>query len=1080
MSSAVAYGSFVKYGIDIFRTATYLQWGNSDRLIGACVMCNPGIAVLEARGLYIHGPVNEGREFTDVLRNDKTLLQLAKIVEGLYKDEKLEGILYVYNLFSLLDAPGELFEGTMKNVHVHKDIIFRGITDFLKYSSKFPWLIIAWGYDNRPGVYHEKMRWLEFIKNNEVPFVGIRAVEYPGYIHPLLPGEWSQQKYIDDILKQFKDKSISLKSRENERKPDTREMKETKGSMFGHLRKMVRKHNLFDFIDEENEGKNGTEEKPINNKVKVPEEAASKDNSKSFMEQYKTSQLPVDIIALSDEKTKEQLLKDNIRLFDNKEYYKILGNCHKALEMDDKYLPIYIQKSTALEAINDAEGAVRNLGEVLVKTKDMTLQNLYDAKVAEYRGEYDKAVHSYEEAIKIISCSDDGNIKNDEAMVYVYNSFGKLLLKLRRYAEALEYFDKVLVIRHMKETSENKEKALNFVEVTQMLTEGDVQKKDEGNDALDIGAEKALEEVAAEAVDSEDKIENYVEVKVEEKIEESTDVVPGEENTKSDNWQHIKDELDSLIGLNNVKRELYSIINYLDYERKRSKLLNLSEENLSYHFLFTGNPGTGKTTVARLLGEMLVKAGVLSKGHVVEVDRSKLVGQYVGQTAVLTRKAIESAKDGILFIDEAYSLNRSDNPNDYGIEAIDTLVKAMEDYRGKFVVILAGYTKELNKLMNLNPGLKSRINVQIQFDNYNDEELLQIAKKIAREKHYELDAGAEEAFNEKISRLKVDDSFANGRTVRNIIEDAIREKAFRIGTSNVSEEELKRLSAVDFGNGPDEKTGEGIESILDELNELIGLKEVKGAVKGIVDYLQLQCKRKEMGLKNEDIAANMIFTGNPGTGKTTVARLFGRLFRELGILKKGQLVEVTREDLVGEYIGQTSSKALEKIKEAYGGILFIDEAYTLAQGGENDFGKEALAVLIKEMEDNRDKLMVIMAGYSSEMENLLNLNPGLKSRIGFSIEFPDYTPEELLQIFKGYCRNNDYMLSRAAEKVLMDKLQEMYSQRDKSFGNARLARQFFEKVKMKQANRVMEGQLQGENTNGLMTITYVDIMGIDT
>ncbi|MDP4090050.1 MAG: AAA family ATPase [Bacillota bacterium] len=1050
MNSAVAYGSFVKYGMDIFRTATYLQWGNSDSLIGACILCNPGIAVLEARGLYIHGPVNEGREFSGILSNNGVLLQLIKLVERLYDGEKLEGTLCIYNLFTLLDAPAGVFEGTEERLHAHKDILFRGYTDFIKYCDSFPWVILAWGCDSRNSVYNEKKRWLDFIEKKGIPVVGVEALEYPNYIHLLQQGEWRQKKYIEDIIGQFRDRGISLKAREVSKKIEA--LDEEKKI----VKKMPVKQKLFTVFHEERE-----EKKPGRFKkayeAHTGENPDLKDISGKRAEKERTQK------KLNNEGTTnysvtfmKDVLKENYDLIEQKNYQRVLENCHKAMELDDRFLPLYIQRSTVLELMNDVEGAVRNLGEVLVKTRNKRLQDMYDAKVAEYRGEYDKALRSYKNAVEVMDSSANAGGGDNEVQVYLNNSIGKLLVRQKKYQEALPYFDRVLNLRQMKDALENREKALSAIAVRQTMTEAENPRDAVSDTAIPLEAALTAEEAAADRQKEEA-----------EKLE------------RPDSWMRIKTKLDALVGLNNVKRELFSIMNYLDYERKRSRLLNLSEENLSYHFVFTGNPGTGKTTVARLLGEMLVEAGVLKKGHVVEVDRSKLVGQYVGQTAVLTRKAIESAMDGILFIDEAYSLNRSDSPNDYGIEAVDTLVKAMEDYRGRFVVILAGYTREINKLMQLNPGLKSRINVQIQFDNYNDEELLLIAKKNAAEKHYELDADAEAAFIEKINRLKVDENFANGRTVRNIVEEAIRERAFRIGTKDVPEEELEKLSAQDFGRKQEEASGESIEDLLETLNGLTGLEQVKSTIGNIFDLLRLQSKRKDMGLKNEEFAVNMIFAGKPGTGKTTVARILGRLFRQMGLLKMGQLVEVTRKELVGEYVGQTSSRTMEKIREAYGGILFIDEAYTLAQGGENDFGREALSVLIKEMEDNRDKLMVIFAGYTDEMEKLLSMNPGLKSRIGFKIEFPDYSPEELVEIFLGFCKSNDYIMSRAAEKVLLDKFREIVERKDKTFGNARLARQIFEKARMKQANRVMEGHAQEGNTNGLMTITYVDILGTE-
>ena len=231
-----------------------------------------------------------------------------------------------------------------------------------------------------------------------------------------------------------------------------------------------------------------------------------------------------------------------------------------------------------------------------------------------------------------------------------------------------------------------------------------------------------------------------------------------------------------------------------------------------------------------------------------------------------------------------------------------------------------------------------------------------------------------------------------------------------------------------------------------------------------------------MGLKTENISLNMIFSGNPGTGKTSVARVLSKILKEIGVLKKGHMVEVTRTDLVGQYVGQTAPKTLEKIKEAYGGILFIDEAYSLNGGGENDFGREALATIIKEMEDNRDKLVIIMAGYTKEMQELMELNPGLKSRIKFLIEFPDYNDDELMAIFMLLCKKEGYMIEKSAQEKLKEIFKKEYLIRDKHFGNGRLARKYYEKIKMNQASRIIKEEI--DDKIQIMNIKKEDLENI--
>lgn len=533
------------------------------------------------------------------------------------------------------------------------------------------------------------------------------------------------------------------------------------------------------------------------------------------------------------------------------------------------------------------------------------------------------------------------------------------------------------------------------------------------------------------------------------------------------------DKLNVLVGMVGVKKEIQRIVRLIEYEKMRRARLGLPEDRrLCYHFTFNGNPGTGKTTVARLIGDIFFHLGLLKEGHLVEVDRSKLVGQYIGQTAILTQEAIKSAIGGILFVDEAYALARAETGNDFGREAIETLLKAMEDLRGQFTVILAGYTNEMRDLMKMNPGLKSRINIRINFPNYSDDELLLIAKMFAEESYYELSTEAEKVFLERIYRENIDDHFANARTVRNIIEEAIREKAFRMAGKHATKQELCMLEPIDFGIKDFCHRDDMLKAAIYELEDMIGLREVKDKVYQIKDYVLTEIKRKEAGLKTKPIVLHMQFLGNPGTGKTTVARIVGKIFKAMGVLKRGHMVEVSRADLVGSYIGQTAPKTLNKIKEAYGGVLFIDEAYSICQGSENDFGHEALATLIKEMEDCKDKLMVILAGYPKEMERLLNINPGLKDRIRFSIFFPDYTPGDMVLIFEKMCEKNDYIINQQSREQLLKVFEVLYERRDRNFGNGRLVEKFFEVTKIIQAKRINRDNISG---NDLRIILEEDI-----
>ncbi len=254
-------------------------------------------------------------------------------------------------------------------------------------------------------------------------------------------------------------------------------------------------------------------------------------------------------------------------------------------------------------------------------------------------------------------------------------------------------------------------------------------------------------------------------------------------------------------------------------------------------------------------------------------------------------------------------------------------------------------------------------------------------------------------------------------------------------------------------NSPNNHT---IDNYLQELNNLIGLKHLKDEVRTYINFLQIQKLREQQGLGRSYVTLHSVFCGSPGTGKTTVARLMGQIYQQLGILKRGHLVETDRSGMVAGYVGQTAEKVNKLVEEALDGVLFIDEAYSLKpEESEKDFGQEAIDTLVKRMEDYRERFVVIVAGYGEEMERFINSNPGLKSRFNRYFHFQDYTPQELLAIFDSICHQNNYELTAESKEKLLVELTQLYSQRDKSFGNGRLVRNLFEKTIEKQANRLV-------------------------
>lgn len=292
-------------------------------------------------------------------------------------------------------------------------------------------------------------------------------------------------------------------------------------------------------------------------------------------------------------------------------------------------------------------------------------------------------------------------------------------------------------------------------------------------------------------------------------------------------------------------------------------------------------------------------------------------------------------------------------------------------------------------------------------------------------------------------------------------------------------EALSLLRKVGMGSDQPKQEparNERIAAIKQQLDSLIGLHSVKELINEIQAFVEIQQRRAAFNLAADPIVLHSIFMGNPGTGKTTVARIIGQLFLEMGVLQKGHLVEVERADLVAEYIGQTAQRTREQLRRASGGILFIDEAYSLARGGEKDFGKEAIDTIVKTMEDQRSNLVVILAGYSAPMEDFLETNPGLRSRFPIIIRFPDYTTFELFRIAEQMLQQREYQLSKAARRKLLAMIEELKRTDSVNFGNARTIRNIIEKAIRKQAVRLVN--LNSPTRAQLMEIAAEDLQEV--
>ena len=508
--------------------------------------------------------------------------------------------------------------------------------------------------------------------------------------------------------------------------------------------------------------------------------------------------------------------------------------------------------------------------------------------------------------------------------------------------------------------------------------------------------------------------------------------------------------LAGIVGLENVKEFVRTQYKMLLAEEKRRQAGLQTDTTQTLNMIFTGNSGTGKTTVARVMASMFKEMGLLKRGHLVETDRRGLVSEYVGQTAKKTEEVFRSALGGVLFIDEAYSLAGTGSSADK--EAIDTLVKLLEDYRGEIAVILAGYRKEMADFLRANSGLESRFPIRIDFPDYSARELYEIALKMIDTKGFQVTEEARRVLAEQIDILHRTSTAhsGNARMVRNFVETILRNQSARIASSDVAASDLTVILPEDIETTKRRTEEFDLEGAL---AKIIGLEEVKSFIRGLYARLRLQNERKKMGLPvDQSQTLHMIFKGNPGTGKTMVARIVADVLYHIGIIRTNKLVDTDRAGLVAGYVGQTAIKTTEKVMEAMDGVLFIDEAYSLAQGGENDFGKEAIDTLVKLMDDNRERLVVILAGYSRDMDDFLKVNPGLKSRFPNIIEFADYTLDELLQIAYKFYEDKGYVLSEAAKAKLAQILDE--ARKEEAFGNGRYVRNVFERSVNNQALRL--------------------------
>ncbi|QVJ81451.1 AAA+-type ATPase, SpoVK/Ycf46/Vps4 family [Prevotella sp. khp1] len=518
-------------------------------------------------------------------------------------------------------------------------------------------------------------------------------------------------------------------------------------------------------------------------------------------------------------------------------------------------------------------------------------------------------------------------------------------------------------------------------------------------------------------------------------------------------------DLDSYIGMDEVKAAVKEMAYSVQNAMQRAERGLGEQEKMSMHIILTGNPGTGKTTIARKLGEILAAIGYLDSGHVVEVDRAKMVSQYQGETPKVVDALCDKAKGGILFVDEAYTLapvSASGDRDAQGAQALEKLMKRMEDDRGQFIVIAAGYRTEMENLFRVNPGFRSRFNYFLDIKDYSPAELFEIMQVFAKQKKYIFSPDAQALTQKMIKEMydSRDKDFANGRTMRTLFDQICKKQAQRLQGANISAMSNEELMTIVRDDIPyDAPQTVSVDDCLKKLDGLVGLSGVKKEIANLAAFLNLQIARGET---NTFQGKHYVFTGNPGTGKTTVARIMADIFKTLGVVARGQLVEADRSKLVAGFSGQTAIKTNQLVDQAMGGVLFIDEAYTLKSNDGDSFGAEAIDTLLKRLEDDRGKFICIVAGYTDQMHDFIDTNPGLKSRFTQTIHFDDYTPDELTEIFLHLASGKNFTVDEETKAAIHRMFEQLYLRRDKNFGNAREARRIFNEAVERQSQRLVK------------------------
>jgi AAA+ superfamily predicted ATPase len=549
-------------------------------------------------------------------------------------------------------------------------------------------------------------------------------------------------------------------------------------------------------------------------------------------------------------------------------------------------------------------------------------------------------------------------------------------------------------------------------------------------------------------------------------------------------------ELDSMIGLVPVKEQIRQLAASIEAAHRRA-MAGYRVDRPMQHFVFLGGPGTGKTTVARIFAKIFYAFGLLEMPTLLEGRRSDLVGDHLGATAVRTNELIDAALGGVLFLNGAYRLTDAgdDQSSRFGAHAVQVLLKRARDDRENVIIILGGYEEQMEIFLRSIPGLASQFTTKIRFASYTPAELFAMAESLADNRGDILDVNARPALwhmLDDVGRRRLIDELGNGRFVRSLVEKAEQARDLRLLNSEPSAMDLITIQAGDLQHAFSELTA-GLRGYMDtpklgsavaELDELIGLEPVKQEIRTIAAQLRVAKLRDLQGMTNQPPRRHFVFIGSPGTGKTTAARSLSRVLAAFGLITRPEVIEAQRADLIGENPRLTAIKVNRIVDSARGGLLFIDAASLLENQGSSDegaFSPDAVQTLMKRAEADRERLVIVLAGYPAAIHRLLPSHPGLASIFSRQIHFPDYSPDELSSIAM--------LLADQAgdtfDPVSQESLPVMFSHacqrgRIDELGNGRFAQALLERARAHRDMRVAQID-EAATVSDLTTLTAYDL-----